>query len=221
MVWQVSLEADLETLPDDADIQEPEPFAGPDHPIRLMTREVAFDHGWSPGRAAKVAELFDSMADGWGATHGDPVRLAPVRDGLTRGGFDLAGQWLELGSGTGSGTRILTEVVNRVTATDLSAQMLANAPAELAPLVRSDASNLPFPANRFDGILMVNMMLFPSEVDRVLRPGGRLLWVNTLGDQTPIHLPPTDVVDALPGAWSGVTARSGMGFWVSLGRVDD
>lgn len=208
----------LEQLADAEDVQEPEPFAGPDNPMRKVTRQVAFEAGWSGGRAKKVAELFDGMADGWGATHGDPVRLAPVRDGLRRGGFDLAGRWLELGSGTGSGTRVLAESVDRLIATDLSAGMLANAPADVAPRVQADASALPFTDDRFDNILMVNMLLFPDEVDRVLAPAGRLLWVNTLGDQTPIHLPPEDLVAALPGEWSGVTARSGTGFWVSVGR---
>lgn len=208
----------LEQLPDAADAEGPEPFAGEDHPMRKVTRQVAFEQTWSGERARKVADLFDGMAEGWGATHGDPVRLAPVRDGLQRGGFDTAGRWLELGSGTGSGTRVLAEAVERLVATDLSAGMLANAPAELAPQVRADASTLPFPDDRFDGILMVNMLLFPSEVDRVLAPGGRVFWVNTLGDQTPIHLPADDLVEALPGRWSGVTARSGTGFWVSLGR---
>ncbi len=208
----------LEHLADDAGIVEPEPFAGPDHPMRNVTRQVAFDEGWSPGRAKKIAELFDGLAEGWAATRGDPVRLAPIGDGLARGGVDVGGRWLELGSGTGAGTRVLRQSVERLVAVDLSAEMLANAPAELAPRVRADASRLPFVDGRFDGILMVNMLLFPDEVDRLLAPGGRLLWVNTLGDQTPIHLPADDLLQALPGEWSGTTARSGSGFWVSAAR---
>ncbi len=209
----------LTRLPDDDVIAEPEPFAGPDHPMRVVTREVAFENGWSPGRARKVAELFDGMAEGWGANHGDPVRMAPIADGLSRGGFNLDGLWLEVGSGTGSGTKVLAQHVQRLVATDLAAEMLANAPADIAPRVRADASRLPYRADQFDGILMVNMLLFPDEVDRVLAAAGRLLWVNTLGSNTPIHLPPEDVAAALPGDWAGVTARSGFGFWASLGRV--
>lgn len=208
----------LTELPDDPDRIDPEPFAGPDNPMRQITRQVAFDDGWTAGRADEVAALFDGMADGWSATHGDPVKLAPVGDGLRRGGVNLDGRWLELGSGTGAATRVLRSEVDRVIACDLSAGMLANAPAEVAPRVRADAMSLPFRDRRFDGLLLVNMMLFPAEVDRVLAPGGRLLWVNTLGDQTPIHLAPTDVLAALPGQWSGVTARAGTGFWVSVGR---
>ncbi len=210
----------LERLADDHGLVEPEEYAGTDHPMRKVTREVAFETGWSSGRAKKVAELFDGLAEGWAATRGDPIRLAPVADGLRRGGFDPDGRWLELGSGTGAGTRVLRRDAARVTAVDLSAEMLAHAPGDLAPRVRADASRLPFAGCLFDGILLVNMLLFPAEIDRVLAPGGRLLWVNTLGDRTPIHLPAADVIEALPGSWSGVTARSGSGFWASVGRDD-
>lgn len=212
----------LEQLPDATNVVEPEPFAGPDHPMRVVTREVAFEQGWSSGRARKVGDLFDGLASGWAESRGDPLRLAPIADGLVRGGMNLGGRWLELGAGTGAGTGILSPSVERrngtMVAVDLSAEMLASAPAELAPRVQADASRLPFVDDLFDGILMVNMLLFPAEVDRVLAAGGRLLWVNTLGDQTPIHLSAVDLIEALPGQWSGVTARSGSGFWVSLGR---
>ena len=74
------------------------------------------------------------------------------------------------------------------------------------------------PGDSFDAVLLINMLLFPHEIDRVLRPGGTLLWVNTLGDQTPIHLPAADVLAALPGEWHGTTARAGTGFWLVARR---
>jgi len=67
--------------------------------------------------------------------------------------------------------------------------------------------------------LMINMLLFPTEVDRVLKPTGTVLWINSLGDQTPIHLPAADVLEALPGAWRGVSARAGTGFWLAARRA--
>lgn len=208
----------MERLPDAAGIADPEPFAGPDHPMRKVTRQVAFEGGWSPGRAAKVAELFDSMAADWSATHVDDTKAAPVRDALERGGLPLEGRWAELGSGTGAGTRVLHDRVGSLVAVDLAADMLAHAP-DLAPRVRGDSASLPFPADTFDALLLINMLLFPTEVDRVLRPDGVLVWVNTLGDQTPIHLPPGDVAAALPGSWTGTTARAGTGFWAALRRA--
>jgi len=208
----------LTNLPDAAGITAPEPFAGPDHPMRKLTRQVAFDGAWDAERAKKVGDLFDGMAAEWSTRNVDATKAAPIIDALDRGTASVGGRWLELGSGTGAGTRVLSGQVGSLIAFDLAAEMLSHAPGELAPRVRGDASVLPFGDNAFDNVLMVNMLLFPSEVDRVLAPGGTVVWVNTLGDQTPIHLPAADVLEALPGSWEGVTANAGTGLWATLRR---
>jgi hypothetical protein len=69
-------------------------------------------------------------------------------------------------------------------------------------------------------MLLVNMLLFPAEIDRVVQRRGVVVWVNSLGDQTPIHLPPGEVLDALPGTWRGLTARAGTGFWLVARRAE-
>ncbi len=208
----------LTQLPDHPEATDPEPFAGPDNPMRMMTRAMAFGESWQPSDSTRVQEIFDGMAASWSETHVDPVKAAPVEDALVRGDVPLEGDWLEVGSGTGAGAHILAGRVGSLVCSDLAAEMLRHAP-DIAPKVRADASRLPFPNRSFDAILLINMLLFPSEVDRLLRPGGTVLWVNTLGDQTPIHLPPFDVLDALPGAWTGMTARAGTGFWLSARRA--
>ena len=192
---------------------------GSDHPMRNVTRQVAFEAGWSSGRARKVADLFDSMADEWDASHSDPVRVAPVTDAVRRGDLNFGGQWLELGAGTGAGTRLFAPAVKSLVGLDLSLSMLQGAPTRVAPLVQGDSSGLPFTDDTFDGILMVNMLLFPNEVDRVLRPGGQIVWVNTMGDRTPIHLSPEDLLAALPGEWAATWANSGTGFWAVASRI--
>ncbi len=211
----------ITTLPDADGVIDPEPFAGPDHPIRKVTRQVAFDGGsaWTGERADKMSELFDSMASGWSEDHVDPLKAAPVADALDRGGVESCERWLEVGSGTGAGAMVLDGRVPSLTCCDLAREMLRYAPPELAPRVQADASMLPFATGGFDAVLMINMLLFPSEVDRMLAPGGKLVWVNTLGDQTPIHLPAADVAEALPGKWTGVSARAGQGFWAVLERA--
>ena len=78
---------------------------------------------------------------------------------------------------------------------------------------------LPLADHTADVVLMINMILFPAEVDRILRPAGHVVWINTLGDQTPIHLPPSDVEAALPGDWECATSRAGTGLWAVLRRV--
>lgn len=206
-------------LPAHDSARDPEPFAGPDHPIRRLTRAVAFGEPWTNEHADHMQRLFDGMAADWSAEHVDATKAAPVVDAFERGDPPMYGRWLELGSGTGAGSRLLDGRVEHQIAVDLSMEMLAHAPGALAEKVQADSSALPFCDDSFEAVLLINMMLFPTEVDRVLGPGGAVVWVNTLGDQTPIHLPPADVAAALPGDWHGVASRAGTGLWAVLRRA--
>lgn len=192
------------------------PVFGSVSPMREVTETVAFDAAWDSLRREKVRELFDGMAAEW-SSRSTPEREASILDALDRGG--LAGDMvIELGSGTGLGTEHLIERFDDVVALDLSMAMLHHQP-DLAPKVQADASVLPFRDDAADLLVLVNMLLFPAEVDRVLRPGGGLLWINTLGHETPIHLSPEAVVDALPGSWTATAGRAGSGLWAAVQRA--
>ncbi len=206
-------------LPAHPEYLPPANFAGPDHPMRKLTRATAFGEPWTSEDADRVAAVFDGLAADWSERHVDPTKAAPVLDAIERGEAPLDARWIELGSGTGAGARLLHELARQHISVDLSEQMLAHAPSSLTPKVRADSSQLPFADDTADVVLLINMLLFPDEVDRILRPGGCVVWVNTLGDQTPIHLPPADVAAALPGQWAGVTASAGTGLWAVLRRV--
>lgn len=208
----------LRHLPDHDSTTEPEPFAGPDHPIRVLTRAVAGGKEWTPAHAARMAALFDGLAPEWSGRVDDD-KLMPIVDALARGDVPLDGRWLEVGTGTGAGARVLSERVASAVVTDISAEMLRHASVGSAAPMRSDAAALPVRDGTVDAVLLVNMLLFPGEIDRVVRPRGVVVWVNSLGDQTPIHLPPGDVLDALPGVWDGLNARAGTGFWMVARRT--
>ena len=191
------------------------------HPMRVVTREVAFDPAaWTPGRAERVAALFDGLAPDW-HTRTTPERQAVLIDALDRGDIDdlAAGPCLEVGSGTGDNTALLTARFSVVVAVDLSAEMLRLAPAGPAGRVLADAARLPLPGGACAVAVLVNALLFPHEIDRVIAPHGALVWVNTAGDQTPIHLPAADVEDALPGEWTGVESEASWGTWAVLRRA--
>ena len=67
--------------------------------------------------------------------------------------------------------------------------------------------------------LAERLALSTLEVDRVLSPSGTVVWVNTAGDKTPIHLPADDVERALPGQWRGTASEAGWGTWAVLRRA--
>jgi SAM-dependent methyltransferase len=90
---------------------------------------------------------------------------------------------LEVGAGWGDlAVRIRDTVGSRVTATDLSARMVALLHQRDLPVARVDARWLPFPDDAFDAVV-ANAMLYHlpdpavavDEFARVLRPGGRLV----------------------------------------------
>ena len=189
------------------------------HPMRKVTRQVAFDPGgWTRERAGKVAALFDSLAPEW-HTRDHAHRMEPLADALERGGPFTRRVCLELGSGTGLVTPALADRFELVVALDLSAEMLRRAPTEAGARVQGDSAWLPLRTGSADVVVLVNMLLFPAEVDRVLGPGGALVWVNTAGHRTPIHLSAEDVEAAMPGTWNGVHADAAWGTWAVLRRA--
>ncbi len=192
---------------------------GPDHPMRRMTKVAAFEpDGWTAERRREVTELFDSLASEW-HTRATAERHVPLLDALDRGG-SVSGPCLELGSGIGLGTETLARRVDGVIAVDLSGEMLRRAPAGAAPRVLADSSRLPVGDAAVGAVVAVNMFLFPAEVDRVLAPGGTLVWVSSLGDQTPIHLDADEVDRALGGGWDVVASAAGQGTWAVARRHD-
>ena len=210
----------LERLPTVVAFEPGRPeLAGPDHPMRAVTRQIAFEPGgWTPERRAKVAGLFDSLAPDW---HEKDVanRHDALLDALDRGGPFPAGPCVELGSGIGAFTGDLTERFDQVVAVDVSAEMLRRAPAALAPRVLADSAALPFADGTVGTAVLVNMFLFPAELDRVLAPDGAVVWVSAMGDATPIYLDAADVEAALPGEWAGKAAAAGWGTWAVFRRA--
>lgn len=190
---------------------------GSDHPMRTVTEQIA-EGNWSPEMAGFVTGAFDELSSGWHADHTSAVRLAAVRDVLDRGGIG-PGRLVELGCGTGAGTELVAALRPVSAAVDISARMLAHADRELAPFVRADAQFLPFPPASVDVLLLVNMFLFATEVDRVLAPDGLLVWISTMRDETPIYLPPDTVLNLLPGEWTATGSHAGTGLWMVARRA--
>jgi len=193
-----------------------------EHPMRIMTRRAAGLHpgAWDRAARAEVAAFFDGLAPEW-HTRTSPQRDAVLADALARGlPADLAADdvCVEIGSGIGAYTSLLSRRWHRVLAVEVALEMLRLAPASPGHRVLADGARLPMVDGKADAVVLVNCFLFPAEVDRVLSRDGVVVWVNSSGDETPIHLPATDVVAALPGGWTGVHSSAGVGIWAVLAR---
>lgn len=211
----------IERLPDlEIPGHAPSQPNGADHPMRVMTRRAAGLEGppWDAAARAEVAALFDELAPQW-HTRNSPERARVVLDALERGEVGPGGTALELGSGTGTYTAMLAERFSTVVTAELSLEMLRLARGEPGQRVLADAHDVPVAGASADAVVLVNMMLFPAEVERVLAPGGCVVWVSSSGEATPIHLLPDEVARALPGSWTGTWARTGSGIWTVLRRA--
>src|SRR3546814_8417008 len=96
--------------------------------------------------------------------------------------------------------------------------MLRRAPADAGLRVLGDGARLPLADGSLDAVVLINAFLFPREVHRLLGPRGVVVWVNSSGTETPIHLPAEDVATALPGGWTGVKSEAGAGTWCVMTR---
>ena len=193
---------------------------GDDHPMRIMTRRAAglLEPPWDDAARREVAAFFDDLAPEW-HTRTSSMRTAVVADALDRGDVGGGTLALEVGSGIGVYSGMLAARFGTVLALEIAAEMLARAPAAPAHRVLADAAHLPVAAGRADAVVLVNAFLFPDEVDRVLAPGGVVVWINSSGAQTPIHLRADEVAAALPGSWSGTASTAGAGTWCVLRRA--
>ena len=186
---------------------------GSDHPMRTVTEKIGSGDGWSSERASFVAGVFDELSVDWHAEHSSDLRLAPLEDALDRGDVGQ-GRLVEIGCGTGAATERIAARCPVAAALDLSPRMLALTDPAVAPFVRADASSLPLATGSVDVMVLVNMFMFAAEYDRVLAPGGRFVWISTMGDETPIYFPPDEVMELLPGRWTATGSLAGTGFWL-------
>lgn len=192
-----------------------------DHPMRAITRRLAgLEPGeWDTETKLTVASVFDHLAPEW-HTRSSPERTAVVSDALDRGLGHFPGSRamaVEVGSGIGTYSALVAEWFEVVLSVELSWEMVTRAGSS-SIRVRGDGESLPITDAAADAIVLINAFLFPDEVGRVVRRGGFVVWVNTIGEGTPIHLSTDDVVRALPFEVQGVEGRAGAGTWCVLRR---
>jgi SAM-dependent methyltransferase len=143
--------------------------------------------------------FFDSLAPGWDTRvqPDSPEYLAALFAGVDN--LPAPPQRVvDLGTGTGAAALALARRFEEaaVEGVDISERMIAIArektPDDLADRVRfsvGDAATLPFAAASFDLVIQVNVPVFFEQIARLLRPGGHVVLVSSLGKATPYYLP--------------------------------
>jgi SAM-dependent methyltransferase len=172
-----------------------------------------------------VRRMFDDIAPTWDEMR-SPSHLASYERALEA--VDPPRRALDLGTGTGDGAFAIARRFPEanVVGIDLAERMLAEAvrktPPELRDRVtfeRGDASKLGYPDASFELVAHANMIPFFDELDRVLAPGGQVVFAFAVGAATPIYVPPerlraeleqrgfTDFADIRAGEGTAFLAR--------------
>jgi ubiquinone/menaquinone biosynthesis C-methylase UbiE len=168
-----------------------------------------------------VRRQFDRIAPVWEGMRLEDT-LAPYEAALARVPGPVEGA-LDVGTGTGAGVRAIRQrfPTADVVGVDVSTAMLEEARRFVpeATFVEGDAAELPFADESFDLVAHANMIPFPDEVARVLRPGGWTLFAYSSGPETPIWVEPdrlrrelerrgfTDFAEIAAGRGTAVVAR--------------
>jgi ubiquinone/menaquinone biosynthesis C-methylase UbiE len=196
---------------------------------RLVTNQVVKrPRLWKLFRGPMLA-MFERIAPVWDQDR-DPQAFAPLEAALDR--VDTPRRALDLGTGTGT---VALELARRwpvleVVGADLSPAMLAQArrktPQELEARLRfdqADAERLPYADGWFDLVTLANMIPFFDELDRVVAPGGWLVFAWSGGPETPIYVAPevltrelerrgySDFSEIAAGRGTAFVARKGAG----------
>jgi SAM-dependent methyltransferase len=122
---------------------------------------------------------------GWDSPAGRRRADRRARIFISRAALGPGRRVLELGCGTGEFTRRVASSGASIVALDLSPELLAKARARVGAresvwFIRGNAEILPFPCAHFDAVFgcsvlhHLNLETTLAEVQRVLRPGGRL-----------------------------------------------
>ena len=173
---------------------------------------------------------FDRMAPRWTAMRSADAfaSLEAALDSLPQ----PPGRALDLGTGTGLAAFAVArhfpdaEVVGADLSEAMVAQAQADTPPELAGRVRfqaADAAQLPFEEGAFELVVLANMIPFFDELERVVAPGGHVVFMFSAGPETPIWVPPerlrkelesrgfSDFADFEAGVGTSLLARKGDG----------
>lgn len=148
----------------------------------------------SEHNSKKPDAVYDSLADNYESWIEDSAGLKIIyrafHDAIDENRERLKGRVLDLGSGTGIFSRVLSRVegIREVVGLDISRESLVQAKVkcdERCRFIAGSATELPFPDSSFDAVVAFGDIISHlhsgyreaiSEVGRIVRPGGHLLF---------------------------------------------
>jgi ubiquinone/menaquinone biosynthesis C-methylase UbiE len=153
-----------------------------------------------PALRGPMRRFFERSAPGWDERTGagSPDHLAPLAAAALHVS-DPPERVLDVGTGTGEGALMLAREFPRasVRGIDISEEMIRTAQSKIGldPEGRvafrvADGAALPYEADSFDLVTLLNMPPFFDEIGRVLRSGGSVIVAASWGADTPFYTPP-------------------------------
>lgn len=166
---------------------------------RTLNATVAHAPWLWPVMRGPMTRFFGRMATDWDqrTAAGSVERLAALAAAVTYVEPEPE-RILDLGTGTGEAALFLAREFPRasVRGVDISPDMVevAKRKVGLDPEGRvafrvADAARLPYGEESFDLVVQVNVPPFFAEIARVLRPGGAVIIVASMGAATPFYTP--------------------------------
>jgi ubiquinone/menaquinone biosynthesis C-methylase UbiE len=188
------------------------------HPMRKITNLIAQNDGnWSEEVSKQVSSLFSSLAPNWNSSRHQYTK-DPVIDALRRSELKDTNIGLEIGCGTGIYSSLLKDAFKSLISVDLSIDMLCECSVKDSFYIQGDAMNLPIRDDSISAIVLINCFLFKTEMKRILKPAGKILFISTSGDSTPIYLSPEQIESIYPNS-DIKTAVAGWGSWCSIENI--
>lgn len=198
-----------------AESDQPPDLKADVHPSRRyqerLLRDPSDEAAWA-GLRSSYAEMAEEWRE-W--TERQPGYDSAVHAGLARA---RPAPWaVEICCGTGEATEAIAKAVPRVYACDLNAAMLSrriDVPG--VAWFAADVQALPLATGGVPLLVSLNGVLHPSELARVIRPGGQLLWCTSFRAGTPLYVPPERLPALLGDGWTAEGGEAGHGEWTLL-----
>lgn len=195
----------------------PTKLGGPEHPSREALRRVLERPG-DQSAWDKLAAAYEAMATIWTDwAAGEAEYVDPVRAALPH---TRPASWvLEVSCGTGQASEVLDGHAGAVLATDVNRSMLTDAPTlPHTTYAVADVRALPVRSGCVPLLVGLNAVPHIAEFTRVLAADGQLLWCTSFGPDTPLYIPPDELLGLFGPGFLGAAGRAGHGEWLLLTR---